>query len=109
MPADGQQDGQGDLFRGQPLFILALSDSNKSFQEDRTKILGTFLQFREAAPRASDERVKEGSDPKHCWTPLRLLELEIKQSWWLGWAAVFVMMASASLRASDETAQEGET
>ena len=64
-------------FEASHYLFVAWSDSNKRFQEDRRKTVGTFPQFCEAAPWASDERAKKGTDPKHFWTPLRLLELEI--------------------------------
>lgn len=90
------------------IFNFALSDSNKSFEDDRTKTVGTFPQFFESAPRASDERSKEWTDPKHCQKSFYLSEPEIEQSWSLGWAAVLATVASASLRASDERTEKGE-
>ena len=94
-------------FEANHYLFVALSDSNKAFKKTEQKLWERSHSF-VCAPRASDERAKEGTDPKHCWTPLRLSELEMKQSWWLGWVAIFVTMASASLWASDETAEEVE-
>ena len=66
MLADRQQDGQGDNLEAINFSFAALSDSNKSFIDARTKTVGTFSKFFEAALRALDERSKEGTDPKHC-------------------------------------------
>jgi len=68
--------------------------------------VGTFPQFREAVPRASDERAEERKNLKHCWAPFQLSDSEMEQSWSLGWAAVLATAASASPRASDGRAEK---